>query len=58
MGLVVGGPVEFEEQPVQVHDFRQTADHFRGIYRMYLRSLKEFVKISTYNRLDLDTLEF
>jgi hypothetical protein len=26
-------PVEFEEKPVEVGDFRRITNHFRGIYR-------------------------
>jgi hypothetical protein len=34
--LVIDEPVEFEKQPVEVHqDCRKITDHFRGIYRIY-----------------------
>ena len=48
------GPVEFGNWPVQVQDFRQIGDHFKGIYRIYLKPMKE--KIPKCNRLDLKTL--
>ena len=31
--LVADEPVSFEKLPVEVHDFRQFTDHFRGISR-------------------------
>jgi hypothetical protein len=54
--LVTNEPVEFEKQPVEVQDFREFTDHFRGIYRIYLKLMKEHRKMSTCNRLDLETL--
>ena len=36
--LVTNGPVDFEKYRVQ--DFRQIADHFRGIYGLYLALMK------------------
>ena len=33
-------PVEFEEQPVEVGYFRRITDHFRWIYRIYLKWMK------------------
>ena len=35
--------------------FRKITDHFRGIYRIYLDSIKENWKVSTCNQLDLAT---
>jgi hypothetical protein len=38
--LVTNEPVEFEKQPVEVHDCMKIIDHFRGIYRrIYLNSI-------------------
>ena len=50
-------PVEFEKQPVEVQDCRKFIDHFRGICRIYPNLNKENRKMSTWNRLDLQTLE-
>ena len=33
--LVTDEPVEIEKWPVEVQDFREITDHFRGIYRIY-----------------------
>jgi hypothetical protein len=52
--LVTNELVEFEKQPVEVQDFREFTDHFRGIYRIYLKLMKENRKMSTCNRLDLE----
>ena len=50
-------PVEFEKKPVEVHqDCRKITDHFRGIYRIYPNLIKENRRMSTCNRLDLQTL--
>ena len=54
--LVSDEPVEFEKQPVEVQDCRRITDHFRGIYRIYPNLIKENRRISTCNRLDLQTL--
>ena len=54
--LVTDEPVEFEKQPVRVQDFRKITDLFRGIYRIYSNLIKENRRMSTCNRLDLETL--
>ena len=46
------------DEPVEVQDSRKTTDHFRGIYEIYLKFFKKIQKITTYNRLDLNTLGF
>ena len=56
--LVTDEPVEFEKQPVEGQDCRKITDHFRGICRMYHNSIKENRKMSTCNRLDLETLGY
>ena len=33
--LVTNEPVEFEEQPVEVQDWRKITNYIRGIYRIY-----------------------
>ena len=33
------------DEPVEVQDFRKTTNHFRGVYRMYLKSIKENQKM-------------
>ena len=55
---VANAPVESEKSPVEVQECRKITDHFRGIYRIYHPNLtKEYRRMSTCNRLDLQTLE-
>ena len=56
--LVTNKPVEFEKQPVEVvQDYcRKITDHVRGIYGTYPNLIKEKRRMSTCNRLDLQTL--
>ena len=54
--LVTYEPVEFEKYPVEVQDCRKITDHFRAIYRIYPNLIKENWRMSTRNRLDLQTL--
>ena len=35
--LVADEPDEFEIKLVEVQDFKRSTDHFRGIYRIYLK---------------------
>ena len=44
------------DEPVEVQDCRKITGHFRGIYRIYPNLIKENPRISTCNRLDLQTL--
>ena len=39
--LVTNEPVEFEKKPVEVQDCMKITGHFKGIYRIYLNSIKE-----------------
>lgn len=39
--LVTEEPVEFENEPVEVKDFRIPIDHSRGTYRICLQVVKE-----------------
>ena len=54
--FITNEPVEFEKWPVEAQDCRKITDHFRGIYRIYPNLIKENWRISTCNRLDLQTL--
>ena len=54
--LVTYRVVKFKKHMVQVHDFRQTDERFRRIYGIYFKSMKENLKISTWNRLDFRIL--
>ena len=54
--LVTNEPVEFEKYPVEFQDCRKIIDHFREIYRIYPNLIKENWRMSTCNRLDLQTL--
>lgn len=54
--LVTDGLAEFKKYPVQVHNFREVADRFEGVYRIYLALIKKNRKISTWEQL-LDLLE-
>ena len=55
--LVTNEPIEFEEKPLEVQDCRKITDHFWGIYEIYPNLTKENQRMSTCNRLDLQTLE-
>ena len=46
------------DEPVEVQDCRKFTDHLRGIYRIYPNLTKENRRISTCDRLDLQTLGF
>ena len=54
--LVTDEPVEFEKLPVEVKDCRKITDCVRGIYRIYPNLIKENRRLSTCNRLNLQTL--
>ena len=54
--LVTDEPGEFEKSPVEVQDFRRITDHLGGIYIIYPNFIKENQRMSTRNRLDLQTL--
>ena len=43
-------------EPVEIQVCRKTTDRFRGIYRIYPNSVKENRRMSTCNRLNLQTL--
>ena len=45
--LVTSEPIEFEKW--QVEDFNKIIDHIRGIYVMYVKSLKKNQKITKHN---------
>ena len=34
-------PVDFEKEPVEVQDFKQTINQFRGIYKIFLHLTKK-----------------
>ena len=55
--LVTDEPVEFEKQQVEVQDCKTITDRFKRIYRIYPNFIKENRRMSTCNRLDLETLE-
>jgi hypothetical protein len=54
--LVTDELVEFEKLLVEVQDCKEITDCFRGIYRIYPNLIKENRRMSTCNRLDLQTL--
>ena len=54
--LVTSEMVEFEKEPVETQDYMKITDHFRGINKIYPNLIKENRKMSTCNRLDLQTL--
>ena len=54
--LVTIKPVEFEKEHVEVEDCQKITDHFREIYRMYPKLMKENRMMSTCDWLDLQTL--
>ena len=54
--LVTYELVDFEKYPVEVQDCMKITDCFRGIYIIYPNFIKEIQRMSTCNRLDLQTL--
>ena len=44
------------DEPVEVQDCKKITDHFRGIHGIYPNLIKENWRMSTCNRLDLQTL--
>ena len=54
--LVTDEPVGFEENPVEVQDCKKNIDHLRGIYRIHPSLIEENRRMSTCNRVDLQTL--
>ena len=56
--LVTNEWVEFEKQPVEVQDFQHVIGNVRENWRIYLKSIKNNQKVSTWNHLDLETLGF
>ena len=49
-------PTHVQEEPVETQDFKRITNHFREIYKIYLKWTKQNRKTSTRNRLDLETL--
>ena len=49
-------PLLVTDQPVEVQDSRKFTHHFRGIYKIYTNLTKKNCKMSTYNKLDLESL--
>ena len=39
--IVIDEPVEFEKYSIEVQDFNKITHHLKGIYRMYLKSMKK-----------------
>ena len=54
--LVANEPVEFEKELVEIQDCRKITDHCGGTYRVYPNLIKENRRMSTCNRLHLQTL--
>ena len=54
--ILTSEPVEFEKQQVEVQDCREFTDHFGGIYRVYRNLINVNRRMSTCNRMDLQTL--
>ena len=51
--VVTDAPVEFENQAVEVQDYRKITDHFEQIFGIYLKLIKRNRKLALRNRLDL-----
>jgi hypothetical protein len=54
--LVTNESAEFEKLPAKIQDCKVVIDHLRGIYRIHPNLIKENQRMSTWNRLDLQTL--
>ena len=48
--------LSLRNKSVEAGDFRRVTDHLRGIYRVHLKWVKQNWKMSTCNRLDLESL--
>ena len=48
--------LSLRNESVEVQYCRKITDHFRGIYRIYPNLMKKNRRMSTCNRLDLQTL--
>jgi hypothetical protein len=44
------------DEPVEIQDCRKITDHFREIYRIYPTLINKIQRMSTCDRLDLQTL--
>jgi hypothetical protein len=51
--LVTNEPVEFEKEPVEVHNCRTIANPFRRMYRIYPNFIKENRRRSACNSVGL-----
>ena len=56
LNFVRGEPAVRRRWTGWVRDFRRITHHFRGIYRIYLKWIKQIRKISTCNQLNLESL--
>jgi hypothetical protein len=56
--LVADEPIEVEKITLKVQNFRKITEPVRGIYRIHLKLIEKSQKITTHNRLDLETLGF
>ena len=56
MQHVTNEPVEFEKQPVEVEDIRESTHHFESELENTSQISKENGQMSTYNWLDMETL--
>ena len=54
--LVTNEPVEFEKELVEVQDYKKITNHFKGICKICPNLIKENRRMSTCNRLGLQTL--
>jgi hypothetical protein len=53
--LVTDELVKFEKEPVELQDFREITDHVRGFYGIHPTLINKNRKLTTCNRLDLET---
>ena len=54
--LVTDEPIEFEKLVFEVGDFNSITNHFKGICKIYLKWIKKNLKMSTCNRLNLESV--
>ena len=54
--VCIDEPIEFEEEPLEVQEFKKNSYHFGRILGIHLELRKKNRKIATCNPLDLETL--
>jgi hypothetical protein len=46
-------PVEFEKWPIQIQAFSIITDQFKGVYRIFVNSIKQRMSTCNYTKYDI-----